>query len=98
MQDLIYIRLFRNTKRQVLHGSLVVLFCTFSVDLCSIHCDGAIEEKSVVDESKSAFISRKNSDDNYLMGVRAMPVNVIADTKRISAAMKVVGLVMMLLS
>jgi len=78
MQDSIYIRLFRNPKRQVLHGSLVVLFCAFSVGLpvCSIHCDGAIQEKSVIDESESAFISRINSDDNYLMGVRAMPVNV----------------------
>jgi hypothetical protein len=54
----------------------IVLFCAFSVGLCSIHRDGAIQEKSVVDESESAFISRINSDDNYLMGVRAMPVNV----------------------
>ncbi len=98
MQDSIYIRLFRNTKRQALYGSLVGLFCAFSVGICSIHCDGVIQEKPVVDESESAFISRKNSDGNYLMAVRAMPVNVIADTERIRAATKVLGLVTMLLS
>jgi hypothetical protein len=32
------------------------------------------------------------------MAVRAMPVNVIADTERIRAATKVLGLVTMLLS